>query len=398
MYIWLYSFSMTIILLGSFHCNAQNTHDIEHAESMSTGQMTQQKGADPVDINISNTLGSLRINDGTKLDADNVNIKSIQADSITIKTKNVVGGDTQATQGSSISIGTTQIGNQNMSLTGNSGTPDSSFWEYQTLNEKHKLLYMPPAPSLHPGDDTFWTKLGYNLNDIIQNFSYEQDQLRYDLYERSLHYYNLAKMMREMESIARNKGDNIVASELEAKYYKYIDIFNKYNQALNSVTQESLISSAAYPYFVYESSKLAAEIVASATGNPLIKNLVMGQFMATDYFINLSDPDKGRTYANNALLLDLAVLATTKIPWNGETSIDKYIHRKIGFIGKTNIYNDLSNFFESSDTKKALMRAAHKILKIPAEEITKQLLEIYCESLLLEMKNNLELELKRENT
>jgi len=152
-----YLLSAITFFLSSLLSYADNMHDIDVSSGMKTGQMTQRNEL-PADININNSLGTLRINDGTKLDTGNVNIKSIQADSITIKTKNVVRGDIQATDGSSVSIGSTAIGsaiNENTSQGGNqSGTnPDTS---QRVIPPSDTALFLPPGgvsaiPGLTPG-------------------------------------------------------------------------------------------------------------------------------------------------------------------------------------------------------------------------------------------------------
>jgi hypothetical protein len=113
---------------------------------------------------------------------------------------------------------------------------------------------------------------------------------------------------------------------------------------------------------VYELSKYSAEILAKATGNPVIDKAVDGLYKGLDFAMNSSE--FGSAEAKKRLMVDIIQDVLFEAPLFDGKSLSHVVEKTTGpLVGQSGVYQDLSKMLSNPKTRAEIMRGANAIIK-----------------------------------
>ncbi len=337
--------------------------------------------ANSITIDTRNTVvKTIDASDGQDFELGTVKLKGFHGNSATIKHDNFLGGDVKVLSGSSVSIGKTSVGD------------DLTHEHSQTSGNKTNFLPVPEMPEFYPGikDPGFagvkWAELGYGFNRILT--PNDKEKLREELYNDALTYHTLADIASQQANIAQQNGDIKLAEYYEEQYQRNIRIYNSFNQAQQAVLANSLDSAYAKAEAAYEIIKATTKVTAAAVGGPYASKVIDSLYLGLDFAINSSD--QGVDFASRELISDLAMIAITNIKFNGQDSIASYLDKNTGdLVGKSGMYEDISKYINSKETKEQLMRAAHHLIDSQTSDFTESQIETLANNIMRNLETQL---------
>ena len=190
-----------------------------------------------------------------------------------------------------------------------------------------------------------------------------KDRELYDrAYQKSVNLYYTMERYRKLANKALKKGNIAEYEKYKKLYYQTSQEYGRTNIQLANLHDRNFEQPMQVSKAVYELSKYSAEILAKATGHPVIDKAVDGLYKGLDYAMNSAE--FGSEEAKKRLMADIIKDVLFEAPLFDGKSLSHAVEKATGpLVGQSGVYQDLSKMLSNPKTRAEIMRGTHAIIK-----------------------------------